>query len=442
MSLPGTVLHERRQALESVFLVLNAIIWYFLALLVLEGIAGSESYLQTQLLWSVHITALAVSLVAGTLLIAKIGRKGLFMFWTLLGVVSPLALFALNFAPTIVAFSCSILFAVSIGLGMPNCMEYFVRSTHTGSRGRYAGLILLLSGIGLFSLRLIGEGIVISALVLIVWRISGLTVTFASKPFKEERNNKSENLSYSSLFHQRPFILYIIPWIMFSLVDYLSAPVASNILGQSTFATLNIIESAVSGAAAIAAGFLIDHFGRKQAAIAGFAMMGLTYAVLGFYPNNTASWYIYTVFDGITWGIFGILFIFCIWGELNQNAPTDKYYALGILPFFISRFIELTSANYISASVDSYTLFSFTAFFLFLAVLPLAYAPETLPEKILKDRDLKNYVEKALKEVQKETEKSSKKGSAESEKKDKGREEGPADSSEYDEAQKLAEKYY
>jgi len=33
--------------------------------------------------------------------------------------------------------------------------------------------------------------------------------------------------------------------------------------------------------------------------------------------------------------------------------------------------------------------------------LPLIYAPETLPEKILKENDLKKYVEKALEKVQK-----------------------------------------
>jgi len=32
---------------------------------------------------------------------------------------------------------------------------------------------------------------------------------------------------------------------------------------------------------------------------------------------------------------------------------------------------------------------------LFLAVLPLVYAPETLPEKQMKDRELKNYIDKA-----------------------------------------------
>lgn len=40
-------------------------------------------------------------------------------------------------------------------------------------------------------------------------------------------------------------------------------------------------------------------------------------------------------------------------------------------------------------------VFPFASFFLFIAVLPLFYAPETLPEKIMKKRELTIYVEKA-----------------------------------------------
>ena len=55
------------------------------------------------------------------------------------------------------------------------------------------------------------------------------------------------------------------------------------------------------------------------------------------------------------------------------------------------------------------TVFSFAAFFLFAATLPLFYAPETLPEKVMKDRDLKSYIENAKKKAAKETEKVHKK---------------------------------
>jgi hypothetical protein len=86
-----------------------------------------------------------------------------------------------------------------------------------------------------------------------------------------------------------------------------------------------------------------------------------------------------------------------IWGDLSPDAPSDKYYAVGVLPFFASKFLDVAIGGYVADAVQGYTsaLFSFVAFFLFLAVLPLVYAPETLPEKIVQDRELKSYIEKA-----------------------------------------------
>jgi hypothetical protein len=46
--------------------------------------------------------------------------------------------------------------------------------------------------------------------------------------------------------------------------------------------------------------------------------------------------------------------------------------------------------------------FSFASLFLFIAVLPLIYAPETLPEKKIQERQIRKYAEEAKKLAQKE----------------------------------------
>ncbi|MDI9576893.1 MAG: hypothetical protein QM398_02000, partial [Thermoproteota archaeon] len=83
------------------------------------------------------------------------------------------------------------------------------------------------------------------------------------------------------------------------------------------------------------------------------------------------------------------------------------------------------------AGIQKEMIFSFASVFLFLAVLPLIYAPETLPEKIMKDRDLRSYIEKAKKKAAQDAEKGAKKPITKNKKED-----------EYQEAKKLAEKYY
>ena len=440
MGLGEKIPHNRRLALESAFFVANALIWYFLAYNILETAVGNiKSNLIVQLIWGVHFGVLAVSLAVGIVIAKKVGRTQLFMFWTLLGVLSPFALLALNFAQVPITFLIAVLFAASLGLGITNCMQYFTQNTHAGSRGRYAGLIMLTTGLGVASLGLLVQGIIISVLVLSVWRSIALFSALAVKPFKSSEEKKPD-ISYRAILGQRSFILYLIPWLMFSLVNYLSNPVEVNILGHQTFTTLQIIENAVLGASALGAGFLMDRIGRKQAAIAGFALLGLSFAFLGMYPTEMLSWYLYTIFDGVTWGILLVLFVICIWGELNLNASSDKYYAVGILPYIISLFLSIVLTQYISVDISRYALFSFIAFFLFIAVLPLLYAPETLPEKLMKDRDLQGYVAKALKKVQESSKNSQK--TSESQKKNNEVENGTEESSEYEEARKLAEKYY
>jgi hypothetical protein len=91
------------------------------------------------------------------------------------------------------------------------------------------------------------------------------------------------------------------------------------------------------------------------------------------------------------------MFISTIWGDLSPKGDGEKYYAVGNMPFFVTwGILQLVSAQYLM-SIPSYAVFSFASFFLFLAVLPLMYAPETLPEKKIKERELKDYIEKAKK---------------------------------------------
>ena len=441
MTLEKRISRDRRLALQSAFLVANTFIWYFLAITIVRDIITNlnTSFQQELLLWGIHFGTLVISLIGGVLLVNKLGRRNLFVLWTLIGVISPIALLALDVAQTPVTVLVCVIFGVSAGLGMPNSMEYFKRSTNAANRGRYGGLVMLVSGLGFFVLGTVASGLVLSAFVLIAWRLFGLIGLLVAKPFAEH-NEKSVAVSYRSILSRRSFILYIVPWLMFSLVNYLSNPIEYSIVGESTLVSLNIIGNAILGVSAIAAGFLMDYVGRKPAAIAGFVLLGLSYAVLGIYPQEIVSWYFYTILYGMAWGIFIVLFIVSIWGDLSQDAPSDRFYAIGVLPFFISQFLGY-AFSYASINISPYALFSFIAFFLFLAILPLVYAPETLPEKVMKDRDLKSYVENAKKKARKEPGKVHKKEKPQNmQAKEKAQEtENPT---EYEDAVKLAEKYY
>ena len=137
--------------------------------------------------------------------------------------------------------------------------------------------------------------------------------------------------------------------------------------------------------------------GRKRIIIAGFIMLGIGYAALGLFPQIIFTWYFYTVVDAVALGIFGATFFTALWGDLSYNMPSDKYYALGMLPPLLSGLLQTLVSQELAESVPIYGIFSLASFFLFLAVIPLMYAPETLPEKLIRRRELRKYVEEAKK---------------------------------------------
>ena len=104
------------------------------------------------------------------------------------------------------------------------------------------------------------------------------------------------------------------------------------------------------------------------------------------------------------------------------------------MPFIVSSFISPIIAPYTNAQLFNYA-FSFASFFLFLAVIPLMIASETLPEKLMQDLNIKSYADKALKQALKKEKKS---GENNSEEKRKDEVESPEDMK----ARELAEKYY
>jgi MFS family permease len=152
----------------------------------------------------------------------------------------------------------------------------------------------------------------------------------------------------------------------------------------------------ISSFSAFLGGLLSDRIGRKKVIIGGFVALGLAYAVIGIAPNELTSWYFYTAADGVAWGILLATFLFTVWGDLSQFGGREKYYVIGGTPFYFINVMELLLGSY-AVQIHPYTAFSLASFFLFIAVLPLLYAPETLPQKHVELRRLKGYIEQARK---------------------------------------------
>jgi MFS family permease len=394
-------------ALANVILIANVFVWYTYASAVLKGIvegAGFTSF-ETVMFYTVSFCGAIVSMLVGAFVVDKfLNRSRFLLIWTLIGMGSS-ALAFLSETATIANVSIlSFLFGVSFGLGLPACMGYFAESTVPENRARFGAIMLLSMFLGMFIFRLVvtASTAVIFPLILVCWRALGLVAL----PFidgQKERTKEKASTSFVSILRERSFFLYLIPWIVFSLVNYLSWTILDKIHGGEFVYSFALAENVLAGLFALVAGFTSDAVGRKRTLVFGFIMLGLGYAVLGIYPSNILAWYFYTLVDGIAWGIIYVIFFFTIWGDLAHEKPSEKYYALGVLPYSLSSFLRVTIGPIITSAISEYAIFSFAAFFLFLAVIPLMYAPETLPEKHIKERELKIYIEDAKKVKEKYT---------------------------------------
>jgi MFS family permease len=419
----------------NTILIANAFIGYSYAFKFLTNSTSLE-ILGTQFLSiiAVHFLVLFLALLLGEYFSRKTKNSLTFLIlWMLSGAL-------LSLVPLITGLSYLgiIVFAVitgaNFGFGLPACLGYFASTTESTNRGKLGGIIYFLIGIGAFMISTVGtESLVVVTLVLAGWKAVGLLLIVLLKPIKTNFPTKP-SFSYHKIFSNRGFLFYFVPWAMFVFVNSLAFPVIEKVFPADLVQSSANIEYVLSGFSAVIFGFFADSKGRKRLTVAGFAFLGIGYGVLGFSAGNIFGWWFYTVIDGIAWGCFVMIFIFALWGDLSEGRNGGKIYAIGVMPYLFSSFMRFSIGSTLGDAINNYsTIFSFASFFLFMAVLPLVFAPETMSEQIIKNNDLKNYVDKAKKQVLKVREKNQK---------NIEHQELPEKSEEYEKARELAEKYY
>jgi len=181
---------------------------------------------------------------------------------------------------------------------------------------------------------------------------------------------------------------------MFCLVNWTEAPLVEYLFGKQFYVTTIFLQFSLIGVFAFLGGLISDKYGRKRIITLGFVFLGIEYALLSLFPDVLIIRYMYIILDSIVWGVFAGVFFMAIWGDLAENRRKERYYLVGGLPYLLSGYLSILVKPLV-ASIRADFAFSLASFFLFLAVIPLMYAPETLPEKALKERELKDYVKKA-----------------------------------------------
>jgi MFS family permease len=387
-----------KAAAPSIFLVINSFVWWIITSAVFNSIVNGLNLSGTEKLglFVTYYAAIGVAAILGSKFFPRVRTKSLEV-WLFTGAIATFLLITVSSGGMIVDTLLALFFGASIGIGLPSCLSYFADSTSVENRGFVGGIIWSTVGftvlIFAFLISIIGQRETI--ILLTIWRLFG-GIVFLVQNKKHMKPVSEISPSYLELIRKKEILLYLFPWIMFSIINFAEAPMLERVFGAEFFAFVQLVEAAFVGIVAIVGGVVADIAGRKRVVIAGFVMLGIEYAAMSAFSNSPATLYLFLILDGITWGLLVSVFLTVVWGDLGENHQKEKYYTLGGLPYLLGNFLYVLIKPFTS-EIPAATAFTFASFFLFLAVIPLMYAPETLPEKNIKDRELKSYMEKAKK---------------------------------------------
>ena len=268
--------------------------------------------------------------------------------------------------------------------------------TIVDNRGRVSGIIILgtfiIAFLSMAIYRMLDLGVLSLIPILVVVRSISLVSLVLDKLSKPLTTGEKEMHLPATTY--REFIFYLCPWVMFTIA---SALARSLIVVETRFTdayelgtNLRYVFIAVFG---LAAGFIADRFGRKLPIIFGLATFGIGYILLGFSMSET-SIIIYYALSGITWGLFFVIFL-VIPGDLSIPRLREKFYALGyILPLTGILALSVIPVPNISDLLDTNLIAQILGICLFLSMYPVFRAKETLTEKKIREREMKEHAKR------------------------------------------------
>lgn len=390
----GELSTHRKSFLLLFFLILNSVAWFYLIVAVTGHAVPAPIPSASSLRWLFYLAAI-VSMLIGPIIAEKFDRMRFIRFWIILGIISSLFPLVLPSFGEFEVMTLLIFWGFAFGIGFPSCLALIPLLTSVEKRGRTGGTIFLATYVVLFLLIVIMPLDIFSiSLMLAVWRGLGLGVFLLH--VKIDEAVKLRSVSYLSILRRGKFLLYFLPWLAFCLVNYFGVQILEQSFGQSMTTLILTMEFSVGALCCLIVGWLMDLKGRKSVIIIGLIMLGLGYALLSFFSPSLFAQAFFIIVDSIAFGIFTVAFVFVVWGDMSIGERGEKFYALGSICVPAAVILSIALSPWLKM-IDISSAFSLASFFIFLAIIPLFFAPELLPEKVIKEREIRRYVEEAKK---------------------------------------------
>jgi MFS family permease len=385
----------------SAFILLTSgtLAWFFLIQYTITDMFASFSsnpfleYVNAPIFYAFAV----ISAIAGIFISRKVDNRKFLLSWIALGVLSTVLLTLAR--QTVFMPFLSILLGLSLGLGLPSSMAFIADRTFVEERARVSGITIFaafgLAILVMAAVEIFGFGLPTLILLFALVRSTSFLALFLDK---FDRKNRIEEDSLPRPDY-KDFFSYIIPWMMFVLVGMLAWSLIPQAQYQSAVSIGRILRFTCIAVFGIISGIIADRLGRKPAIIIGLLVLGVSFFVLGIGMSEPTV-IIYLTASGVAWGSFFAMYL-VVPGDLSISGSREKFYALiTVLPLVL-----LGSIPYLPGLAD-YTRYSSVfsqvlSLILFLSIIPVLRAKETLPDIKMRERRLKDHIEKVGKLVSK-----------------------------------------
>jgi MFS family permease len=393
----GSAINSRKTA-AIVILVSSSLAWSFFILYAYDFIfkTFTNNGFLVYFGEAIFLGSAAVSAIAGSLIGRKVDRGKFLIAWIILGTLS--SIFPVVFPDTIFTLS-SVLFGVSLGLGYPCFTAYLADCTKIEERARVSGIVILVTfllvGFTAAAVSVLEIGLLGFALISVFLR----SISYFGLKLDQCRREPGKDRSWRVILTQRNFVLYLFPWLMVCIGSSLTAFVWTGLGSEYESATNigNVFHYLGAGISGLIAGIAADRFGRKQPIIIGLVTLGVSFAIMGLF-TTPFTFAVYLALSGVAWGFLIVLYL-TIPGDLSSTGSREKYYALGIvIPLII--FMGLPSlAHLLKISIPANELTNGLSIILFLSVIPVYYAAETLDSAKIRQQRIVRHIKKLEKVV-------------------------------------------
>lgn len=338
----------------------------------------------------------ALSIFIGVYLRGKTDMDLFFTYaWSL---TAPIITISLAFASQIWFLIAMCLLGALYGNFLTRFFVSFSDLTAIRERGRVGGFIgsisiLVMSLLTVVSIFIGFFGSVVLCSLLSICSFLTTKLSAIDPPTLNVQRKSSPKTNSDS---RRDFLLYLIPWLIYNLINSISGPYGTTSLierFQISIVAVLVLSEITSCTGALLGGFAADIYGRKKALYIGLASYGISSAFSGLIYweiQNRLLVFLLFALNGFSWGIFLVLYFFVVWGDLsNTSNSLSNYAGLGIYPLIVGLSNFLPSATQIAPQ----TLDFINCALIFSSNIFIAAANELLSPELRKEIDIFVYLE-------------------------------------------------